>query len=100
MNAAEAREAIKIWDDICDSCGQKGIPIPDDEEATRKQMFSLLSKGYLEALEGPEVKALVEAIKFLYQEYFQGQFEDNNAHKPFWEQLRKSLDLYQKAVKE
>lgn len=93
-SAKEATEAIKIWDAICDDCAHKEIPIPDDDETTRKQMVFLISKGYLAALQGPEVKALE-----IYCQHFKTCKSGLSRNKPCTCGFDDALAQYREAVK-
>lgn len=80
MNAKEAREILKR---LKPELVHKFIDSPSHEIG--------FMRGYLEALEGPEVKALVEALEYYEKTYPHG-FEFDGVRK-------KALAQYREAIK-
>lgn len=81
MNAEEAREIVASVED------DEGKPRLD---AMVREIRYQYAKGYLAALEGPEVKALAEAAIKAYPEV-----AGDRAAKA----LKKAIDAYRKAMK-
>lgn len=80
MNAQEARRII-----VCQSTEMQGTYSVESEFSEIKTVKDeyILAKGYLAALEGPEVKMLLEALE--------GRYSD------IW--IKKTLEDFRKVVK-
>ena len=89
MNAEEAKNTIKHSEKYCD--------IPDIK--SHHQSYSI-AVGYLKALEGPEVKALIEALEETYEnEMCWDTNDEEECGECGWCKAKSAIKQYHKAIK-